>query len=50
MDLPGLGPNHEDVEKMKPPPMIDRVIGSIPILVIAALVYAMLKCSGWNPN
>jgi len=50
MDLPRVGEDHEDVEKMKPPPMLHRVIAGVPFLLLFAIIYLMARCAGWNPN
>lgn len=50
MDLPGVGANHKNVEEMKPPTMLHRVIGALPILIIAVIAYLIARCAGWNPN
>lgn len=50
MDLPGVGANHKDVEKMKRPPIIHQVIAGLPFLTIAVIIYLIARCAGWNPN
>jgi hypothetical protein len=40
---------HHPRTMAKPPPMISRVIGSLPILLVAVAVYLVARCAGWNP-
>lgn len=35
---------------MKPPPLLHRVIGGIPFLLLFAIIYLVARCAGWNPN